>query len=428
MRVLHISTTQDGGAAWCARRIYKAIESKGIDSRMLFAFCGEPMPDDIKGDLVKPDSWFGLSYKVIKVLRIAASYIPGHTNSFSFQRRMDRVNRKLPQPLYLHHPLSEYHHLANHPLVKWADVIHLHWVSGFVDYPTFFKGVNKPVVWTLHDHYPAVGVMHNCASKSSVPVPLKEIDDYCRHIKREGISSKKDIYLVAISLQMKSLIESSDVLSGYQPTLIPNGIETRIFKQYEKQEAMSFFNEKVAHSPLLKKESKVFVFSSYNIWNENKGLLRVIEALEQVKCEGKVLIVVGLTKGRALPLASFPIYCTGLIKDTNVLSKIYSSADFYIQASYEESFGQTPLEAMSCGTPVISTPTGISPELMNDFNGVLCHGFDATGLCIAIGNALIKTYDSKKIRQYVQDNYEYCKIAEKYIDLYNHITNKNDNV
>lgn len=423
MRVLHISTTQEGGAAWCARRIHKAIERKGIDSRMLFAFCGEPMPNDIKGYLVKPDSWFGLSYKVIKVLRMAASYIPGYTNSFSLQRRIDRVNSKLPQPLFLHHPLSEYHHLANHPLVQWADVIHLHWVSGFVDYPTFFKGVNKPVVWTLHDHYPAVGVMHLCANKSMVPLPLMEIDDYCRHIKRDGLSCKRDIYPVAISQQMKTLIESSDVLSDYKPTIVPNGIETQIFKQYKKQEARSFFNEKVSHSSLLTKESKVFMFSSYNIWNENKGLLRVIEALKQVKCEGKVLVVLGLTKGEKLPMASFPIYCTGLIKDVNVLSKIYSSADFYIQASYEESFGQTPLEAMSCGTPVISTPTGISPELIKDFNGVLCSGSDTTDLCIAIDNALIKTYDSEKIRQYVHDNYEYSKIAEKYIELYSHITN-----
>ena len=421
MRVLHISTTQDGGAAWCARRIYKAIESKGIDSKMLFAFCGEPMPDDIKGDLVKPDSWFGLSYKVFKVLRMAASYIPGHTNSFSLQRRIDGVNSKLPQALYLHHPLSEYHHLANHPLVQWADVIHLHWVSGFVDYPTFFKGVNKPVVWTLHDHYPAVGVMHYCASKSSVPGPLKEIDDCCRHIKREGISGKKDIYPVAISLQMKSLIESSDVLGGYQPTLIPNGIEIQHFKQCEKQEARCFVNDRIIHKQRLTKDSKVFMFSSYNIWNENKGLLRVVDALEQIECEGKVLLVVGSVKQLPPPEASFPIFCTGVLNDTDVLSRVYSAADFYIQASFEESFGQTPLEAMSCGTPVISTPTGISPELIKDFNGVLCCGFDAKSLAMAIDTALTKTFDNQMIRRDVQDNYEYSKIAEKYIDLYRRI-------
>ncbi len=368
MKVLHISTTQDGGAAWCARRIYKAVEDNGIDSRMLFAFCGEPMPDNIKGDLVKPDSWYGLSYKIVKVMRMAASYTPGYTNSFSLQRRLDRDNAKLSQPLYLHHPLSEYHQLANHPLVKWADVIHLHWVSGFVDYPTFFRGVNKPVVWTLHDHYPAVGVMHYCSNKALVPGPLKEIDDYSRRIKIEGMSSKRNIFPVAISLQMKALIESSDVLGCYKPTLIPNGVETRQFKHYNKHEAQSFVNERLVRSQLLTKESKVFMFSSYNIWNDNKGLFRVIEALEHVKCGEKVLVIVGSAKNKALPNASFPIYCTGLINNTNVLSKIYSSADFYIQASREESFGQTPLEAMSCGTPVISTLTGISPELIKDFN------------------------------------------------------------
>lgn len=424
MKVLHINTTQDGGAAWCARRIYKAVEGKGVDCRMLFAFCGEPMPDDIKGDLVKPDSWFGLSYKIVKVMRMAASYTPRYTNSFSLQRKLDKDNAKLPQPMFANQPLSEYHQLANHPLVQWADIIHLHWVSRFVDYPTFFKNVNKPIVWTLHDHYPAVGVLHCCTDKSMIPGPLKGIDDYCRMIKREAISCKRDIYPVAISQLMNKLIESSDVLSGYKPTIIPNGIETQLFKQYEKQEARSFFNEKYAQSSLLNKESKVFMFSSYNIWNENKGLLRVIEALEQVKCEGKVLLVVGLTKGKALPLASFPIYCTGVLNDTDALSMVYSAADFYIQASFVESFGQTPLEAMSCGTPVISTPTGISPELMNDFNGVLCCGFDAKSIAKAIDTALIKTFDIQKIRLYVHNNYEYSKIADKYIELYRHIIKK----
>ena len=423
MNILHISTTQDGGAAFCARRIHKALESKGVESRRLFAFCGNPMPDDIKGDLVKPDSWFGLSYKIFKVIRIAASFIPGYTNCFSLRRRLNKDNKKLPKPLYIHQPLSEYHQLSNHSLVQWADIIHLHWVSDFIDYPTFFKGVNKPIVWTLHDDFPAVGVMHSCADKSIVPDTIKEIDDLCRKIKREGVSCKKDIYPIAISQRMKGIIESSDVLSGYRPTLIPNGIETRLFKQYEKLEARSFVNEKFVHSKILTKDSKVFLFSSYNIWTENKGLLRIIESLEHVKCLGKVLLVVGSTKNISLPKASFPIYCTGLINDTDVLSKVYSSADFYIQASYEESFGQTPLEAMSCGTPVISTPTGISSELIKDFNGVLCRGFDATDLSMSIETALIKSYDSKKIRQFVLDNYDYSKIAENYIDLYKHIKN-----
>ena len=209
MNILHISTTQDGGAAFCARRIHKALESKGVESRMLFAFCGNPMPDEIKGDLVKPDSWFGLSYKIFKVLRIAASFIPGYTNCFSLRRRLNKDNKKLPQPLYLHQPLSEYHQLSNHSLVHWADIIHLHWVSDFIDYPTFFKGVNKPIVWTLHDVFPAVGVMHNNANKSTVPDSIKEIDDLCRKIKREGVSCKRDIYPIAIRTTAQTFCRAS---------------------------------------------------------------------------------------------------------------------------------------------------------------------------------------------------------------------------
>ncbi|MDR2993391.1 MAG: hypothetical protein LBV11_06090, partial [Bacillus cereus] len=57
-------------------------------------------------------------------------------------------------------PFSSYR-LENHPLIKEADIIHLHWIAdNFLNYPTFFKNIKQPIVWTLHDINPFRGIFH----------------------------------------------------------------------------------------------------------------------------------------------------------------------------------------------------------------------------------------------------------------------------
>jgi hypothetical protein len=46
------------------------------------------------------------------------------------------------------------YNITKHPLVQEADIIHLHWVANFLDYRSFFKQIQKPIVWTLHDLNP----------------------------------------------------------------------------------------------------------------------------------------------------------------------------------------------------------------------------------------------------------------------------------
>ena len=138
------------------------------------------------------------------------------------------------------------------------------------------------------------------------------------------------------------------------------------------------------------------------------------------------LICVGDNEGRQPKSGIIEIVETGLVNDNVEMARLYSQADFYIQASYHEAFSQTNLEAMSCGTPVISTPCSGAADLIRPFNGVLCDGFEVDDIANGIRAALSQTYDRKEIRNFIIENYDYPVIARKYIELYDKILGKNE--
>ena len=421
MKVLHLNTFQDGGAALCAIRIDKALVRQGIESKMLFAQ-RTLFPEGVNGSIAEKDYIVRLrSNPLFAKFRHLLMRIPWYMNVEKMQVRLDEANT---QHLFLHIPYSDYTNIVHHPLVEWADIIHLHWVSGFVDYSTFFKKIKKPIVWTLHDKYPIVGVQHYCSEFSPVPVSLKSIDKECEEIKRKGILQSKKLYIVAISQLMWDLCSKSNVLKGLPCTLIHNGVDTNVFKPYyvKSIDILSMYSNDII--PYLNENTKIFMFSSFGIWNRYKGLDRVLKALEQIDYENKVLIVVGEIGKYHIPKVSFPVIYTGLISDSVELVKIYSIIDFFILASYEEAFAQTPLEAMACGKPVIATPCSGIPDLIKPFNGIICNGFDSVSIADGISKALITGYNSDLIRQYIIREFEWEKIVGQYIELYNTILNK----
>ena len=406
MKILHINTSKAGGAAWCAIRISKALKVEGVESKMLFAEGGS-MPDGVEGGIAEPDRHWWMSVPVLRsVVYRLLPHIPYFLNQRKLQRMLDKAN---DSHLYLHQPLSDYTSIAHHPLVEWADIIHLHWVSDFVDYPTFFRQVKKPIVWTLHDKYPAVGVQHYCSGFYQVPEKLKPIDALCKRIKREGVLKSHQLYLVAISEQMVDVCRNSEVLRGYAVTLIHNGVDKNVFKPYDKLEA----RKELA----LLSDATIFLFSSYGIHDKNKGLDRVITALEELEIPNKVLLCIGGIYA-TMPDATFPIILMGMLGNQSKIAKCYSAADFFLQSSYEETFAQTPLEAMACGIPVISTPCSGATDLIRPFNGVVCDGFDSESISVGIKKALSMKYDPVAIRQHILDNYQYDIIAKEYIKLY----------
>ncbi|HID05793.1 MAG TPA: glycosyltransferase family 1 protein, partial [Armatimonadetes bacterium] len=115
--------------------------------------------------------------------------------------------------------------------------------------------------------------------------------------------------------------------------------------------------------------------------------------------------------------------CTGYVSD-DILPVLYSLASAFAFPSLYEGFGLPPLEAMACGTPVVTSNAGALPEVVDDA-GVLIDPTDATELADALykvltDEALRTQLVSRGYRQVQRFTWE--RTATEVIQVYELIT------
>lgn len=113
------------------------------------------------------------------------------------------------------------------------------------------------------------------------------------------------------------------------------------------------------------------------------------------------------------------IIFTGFVEDSE-LSSIYSNAIAFLYMSLYEGFGLPPLEAMQCGTPVITSNTSSLPEVVGDA-GIMMDPSDDDGLKQAMLNLyedkeLRKKYSQKSLQQAQMFSWKKC--ADKTVNAY----------
>lgn len=410
MKVVHVFTAQEGGAGLCAARIIKATSRLGVETCAVIAK-GIPSEsvDVVPFSYPWSDNW------LIKKCQVLLKLLRLWPRSLRYARKIAR-QRTLYKAGTFTSPLTTYTRLSCHPWIREADIVHLHWIGGFVDYPSFFKNVDKPIVWTIHDENPGYGGFHYTLWKESAPESFRQLDNHLAHIKQKAYQSAKSIHLVAISTMMAEFFKSNTLLKSYPSTLIFNGFDEDCFKSIPRT---------VARKALSLPEDKViFLFSAYTITEDRKGLRQLIAALERLQRSDILLVCLGRYKEK--PSATFEIRCEGFVSDCYALSQYYSAADFFVLPSFQEAFAQTPLEAMACGTPVVAFPCSGARDLINPDNGIVCDDFTVEALQKGILQAMQKSYDKDTIIRDLRRRFSYDVIARQYLTLYRKILQQHE--
>ena len=410
MKVTHICTSFSGGAGICASRILQATAKRGIEAKAIVA---EGFANDTT-EVIKPRVTWSDRWAIQKLQSLLAIAGMG-PKALQLVKRIEREQRKTRELCCFTSPVTGYTNLPHHPWIEDADVIHLHWVGGFLDYESFFCTVKKPIVWTIHDENPGLGGFHYSSWKQHAPKSFQHLDDALMKRKSKAYSMVKDMTLVAISNQMDDYFKMSPLLQRFPRTIIHNGIDGQQFRPIARELAKDILG--------IPQENTVFLFAAQNSHEERKGLKELLSALTSLNIPRTTLICLG--QYQEVPKAPFEVRCEGFIPNSRLQSLYYSAANFFMMPSFQEAFAQAPMEAMACGTPVIAFPCSGTDSLINEGNGIVCHDFTVDSLVESIQAAREIPFDSMAIRRDVLERFSYDKIAEQYLDLYHQIQQGN---
>jgi glycosyltransferase involved in cell wall biosynthesis len=308
-------------------------------------------------------------------------------------------------------------------------IIHLHHIHGYyINYFILFKFLewkNCNVVWTFHDcwaytghctHYSMVKCnkwkteCKSCPQRSEYPQSwFLDASLFSFRLKRNTFSRLKNLHIVCVSEWMRNEVRGS-FLSHIDTSVIHNGIDINVFKSYDDN-----YETRLKYG--LKENDFVLISVAFP-WRKAKGLDDIIALSSILPKECKIVLVginPDLLKG-----------CSGIVaiprtKNKSELAKLYSCSDLYLGLSYEESFGLTVAESLSCGTPVVVYSTTALPELVNDDVGFIIPEGEYSKICDIVSEILISRREkpTHKCRTWALDKFNQDKNIKYYTSLYN---------
>lgn len=297
------------------------------------------------------------------------------------------------------------------------DVIHLHNIHGhYINYKILFeylKESGKPVVWTLHDCWPMTGhcthfVTANCAKWKTECYCCPLIKDYPSSLvfdrsrnnwleKKNIFASLEDVVIVPVSHWLENIVKES-FLRRYPSIAINNGIDLQVFKP----------------SSTIEPNLKFTILGVANLWTDNKGL-KEFEQLSRNN-DYKIILIGGKPRGeRVMPDGVQYIPRTNSQKE---LAAYYSQADVLVNPTYADSFPTINMEAIACGTPVITYRTGGSPESVPSEVGYVVEKGNISALVEAIEKLRNNPIPSETCRKYAEEHFDKDKCFSEYVKLY----------
>lgn len=264
------------------------------------------------------------------------------------------------------------------------DIIHLHNLHAeYINIPLLFNYIKKykiPTVWTLHDCWAFTGHCphftlekcdkwrngcYECHQYKLYPKSLFDNSRFMYKNKRKWFTNVPNMTVVTPSVWLKNLVEAS-FLRSYDVRVINNGINLSVFKPTD-----SDFRQKYGL------QNKKIVLGVAFDWGVRKGLDVFVRLASDVG-EDYCIVLVGTTETieKELPENIITIRKT---HDQVELAQIYTAADVFVNPTREDNYPTVNMEALACGTPVITFDTGGSPEIIDNTCGsvVECDDYEA---------------------------------------------------
>ena len=414
MRILIVNTSErTGGAALAANRLKEALNRNGEKAKMLVR---DKETDDL--------TVVGLHGGILSRWRFL-----WERWCIFFRLRFSRRH------LFELDIANTGHDITSLPEFKEADIIHLHWINqGMLSLGNIRKILQngKPVVWTMHDIWPATAICH-------LTLGCRNFQNGCHHCKylpgngssndlsakvwkkKKQLFDRSNIIMVACSRWLAGEAKRSGLLQGQKVIAIPNPIDTSVYHPTDKTEARQALG--------LPLDKQMILFVSQRATNVNKGMSyltdacqKLVEQYPDIKERVAVMVLGGHAEDVTtdLPLPAYPL---GYVNDTKSIVQVYNAADLFVLPSLSENLPNTIMEAMACGVPCIGFKVGGIPEMIEHHRtGYVARYKDAEDLAAGLHWLLTEAdYNalSSAARQKVYREYSQNAVAVRYSEVYN---------
>ena len=282
------------------------------------------------------------------------------------------------------------------------DVIALHNLHGYYlhigELFRYLRSSDVPVLWTLFDCWAFTG---HCSYYDDLA--CTKWQDHCKLCPKTGnypkslfvdnsyrnFDDKRDLFT---SLNRMELLVHSNwlagelrnsYLSGYQVHVTPSAVDTDVFRPMK-----SDLQQRCGL------EGKRIILGCANIWSSRKGLNDFIRLRTKLSDE-YAIVLIGVNKKQQENLSG-GILGIGRTESVEELAAWYSLADVFVNPTWQDNFPTTNIEALACGTPVITYQTGGSPEAVDEYTGRSVERGDLTSLVKAIKE--LGSIDREKLR------------------------------
>lgn len=418
MKILLVNRSdRQGGAAVACLRLAQALRKEGLDVQVLVL--------DKQTDLPYVHSFAkGLKQKLMSRFAFFAERLEIFLRN-GFTRK----------DLFAVSSASFGFDISKHPLVREADIIHLHWINqGYLSLAGIDRLIasGKRVVWTLHDLWAATGICH-------YPHECDRFKSYCGKCKflhshslrdlssdilnrKQGIIAGAGIDFVSCSRWLGIEAQQSLLSAGNNYSAIPNPIDTDQFSPGDIQTARSRLG--------LPSDKKLILFGAAIVTDRRKGMHYLIEALQYLKDRAgdTELVMFGQQKGSVDFDFGLKVHHLGYLSDISRLIDMYRAVDLLVTPSLEDNLPNLIMEAMACGTPCVGFRTGGIPEMITHLQTGYVADYKSPS-DLAGGIRFILDYPQpgnlkKQVRKFVLEHYAEPVVATRYLNIYRKINDK----
>ena len=417
MNVVILDTTEFGFAP---NRVLKALQKKGVNAKMI-----------VRTKFTDDES----------VITINTSWITKKINylRFAWERFIIFLNNKFNRSdLFRVSIANTGNNLINHPIIKNADIIHLHWINhGFLSLKSIHSIIKtgKPVVWTMHDMWPCTGICHHarecinftneCGNCFYLTSNKKNDLSYRVFQKKKELIYANNITLVGCSKWLANKAKISNLSKNQNIVSIPNPINISLFDITDKMHARKMFN--------LPSNKQLILFGAININDKRKGIDYLVEGIKNLQsdyhksADNIELVVMGNVNYNLDTMFNIPVHNMGYINEKEKVVGLYNASDIFVTPSLDENLPNVIMEAMACGIPCVGFNTGGIPEMIDHKqNGYVAYYEDAADLAKGI-NWILNEADynvlSENARKKVVESYSEDIVTDKYMQLYKNLLN-----